>query len=109
MELESGLKKDGQMKRARFTEEQIIAEGGGLLNRASPYLPVSTSARKPFSGRHFSLARTVFISACTSPVAGSWVAIAVATQDAARDVGPHPHHQTRGRLSDASHTSSLER
>ena len=25
MELESGLKKDGQMKRARFTEEQIIA------------------------------------------------------------------------------------
>ena len=33
MELESGLKKDGQMKRARFTEEQIIAvlkehEGG---------------------------------------------------------------------------------
>ena len=25
MELESGLKKDGHMKRARFTEEQIIA------------------------------------------------------------------------------------
>ncbi|MGY4167611.1 putative transposase [Bradyrhizobium sp. USDA 4529] len=25
MELESGLSKDGQMKRARFTEEQIIA------------------------------------------------------------------------------------
>jgi putative transposase len=25
MELESGLKKDGQIKRARFTEEQIIA------------------------------------------------------------------------------------
>jgi putative transposase len=25
MKLESGLKKDGQMKRARFTEEQIIA------------------------------------------------------------------------------------
>jgi putative transposase len=25
MELESGLTKDGQMKRARFTEEQIIA------------------------------------------------------------------------------------
>ena len=25
MELESGLKKDGQMKRARFTEAQIIA------------------------------------------------------------------------------------
>ena len=51
MELESGPDKDGQMKRARFTEEQIIGilreQEAAAKTASMPYLAGFAGSRKP--------------------------------------------------------------